>query len=101
MRYFIFHTYMVGSFSQSRDDAWEENIRIYRDGSLDLALARASNDAIADQVEYDTSDGQKLSWRVHSVRLVKELAALGVDGEELFTRSLTSSEAQSLLTKIG
>lgn len=92
---------MVGSFSQSRDEAWEENIRIYRDESLDLALARASNDADADQVEYGTSDGQTLSWRVHSVRFVKELAALGGDGEEVFTRSLTSGEAQSLLTKIG
>lgn len=100
MNYFIFHTYMVGSYSPNRDDAWEENVRVYQDESVEVALARANRDALADQVEYETSDGHKLSWRVHSIRLVKELEASGIDGEEVFSRSLTSSEAKSLLKKI-
>lgn len=100
MNYFVFHTYMVGSYSPGRDDAWEENIRVYQDESMEAALARANRDAIADQVEYETLDGHKLSWRVHSIHLVKELGAPGIDGEEVFSRSLTSSEAQGLLKKI-
>lgn len=100
MSHFIFHTYMVGSYSPSRDDAWEESLRIYQDESMELALARARQDALADQVEYETADGYKLSWRVHSVIFIKELAIGEVDGEEVFSRSLTNSEARSLLKEI-
>lgn len=101
MSYFIFHTYMIGSYSPSRDDTWEENIRVYEDESVENAFARANRDALADQVEYETADGFNLSWRVHSVRLTKELPSPGIDGEEIFSRSLTSGEAQSLAKKIA
>lgn len=100
MSYFIFHTYMIGSFSPTREDVWEESIRIYREGSLDAAFARASADATADQIEYETVDGYVLSWRIHSVTLVRELEQQEVDGQEVFSRSLTSSEARSLLAAI-
>jgi len=90
---------MVGSYLPTRDDAWEECLRIYLDASSEIALARANRDAAADQIEYETSDGYKLSWRVHSVRLVREAEAHALDGEEVFSRSLTCAEAQSLMTK--
>lgn len=100
MSYFIFHTYMVGSYSPDRPDVWEENLRGYQEEFVENAHAKAHRDALADQVEYETSDGNRLSWRVHSVRLVKELVSQGVDGEEFFSRSLTDDEAQSLLKKL-
>jgi hypothetical protein len=101
MNYFVFHTYMVGSYSSGEDDAWEENIRIYLEESSELALVRATDDAYSDQVEYETSDGGRLTWRVHEVRLVRELTVPGLDGAEVFSRSLVSSEAQSLIEKIS
>ena len=91
---------MIGLFSPTREDVWEESIRIYREDSLDAALARASADATADQIEYETVDGYLLSWRIHSVTFVKELEHQEVDGQEIFSRSLTSSEARSLLAAI-
>ncbi|WP_185824731.1 hypothetical protein [Xanthomonas sp. SI] len=99
MNYFIFHIYMVGLYSPSREDAWEENLRIYQEESAELAYAKASRDALADQVEYRTLDGYTISWKVHSTNLVKELVSIG-SGEEIFSRTLTNGEAQSLLKKI-
>jgi hypothetical protein len=91
---------MVGSYASDREDVWEENIRIYQKESIELAHARAKGDAFADQTAYETADGHRLSWRVHSVPLVKELASQGLDGEEIFSRSLTNGEARSLLKAV-
>ncbi|UKE75819.1 hypothetical protein [Xanthomonas graminis] len=99
MNYFIFHIYMVGLYSPDRDDAWEENLRIYQEESAELAYARASRDALADQVAYKTLDGYTISWKIHSISLAKELVSIG-GGEEVFSRTLTNGEAQSLLKKI-
>jgi len=65
-----------------------------------MALARANRDALATEVAYKTIDGHDLTWRVHSVRFVSELAVDEIDGEETFSRSLTSADAQNLLTRI-
>ena len=75
-------------------------MRIYQERSLDLALARANRDALAAEVVYKTIDGYDLTWRVHSVRFVSELAVDEIDGEEIFSRSLTSADAHNLLARI-
>jgi len=90
---------MIGIYSPGREDAWEENLRIYQEESAEFAYARASRDALADQVEYKTLDGYAISWKVHSISLVKELISIG-GGEEVFSRTLTNGEAQSILKKI-
>ncbi|WP_430543427.1 DUF4288 domain-containing protein [Xanthomonas sacchari] len=90
---------MVGIYSPNREEAWEENLRIYQAESAELAHARANKDAYADQVTYRTADDYTISWQVHSVVLVKEFASID-DGEEIFSRTLTNGEARSLLSKI-
>ena len=100
MKWYIFHTYMLGTYRPSRKNAWEENIRVYLSGSDEEALARAKNDAEADEVSYQTADGFELSWKILSIKLVKELEGDSLDGREVFSRSLADGEARSLLEKI-
>jgi hypothetical protein len=91
---------MMGIYSPYRENAWEENIRVYLDSSEEDALIRAKEDARADEVSYQTADGFELSWNVQSVKLVKELEGDSLDGQEIFSRSLIDAEARSLLSKI-
>jgi hypothetical protein len=101
MKWYVFHIYMIGSYSPSRENTWEENIRVYLENSEEGAWARAKEDALADAVSYQTSDGFELSWEVKSIRLARELTNDSLDGQEIFSRSLVDAEARSLLNKIG
>jgi hypothetical protein len=100
MKWYVFHIYMIGSYFPSRESAWEESLRVYMEGSEEEAMARAKKNALADEVCYRTADDFELSWKVQSVRLVKELMIDSLDGQEIFSRSLVDSEARSLLSKI-
>ena len=100
MKWYIFHTYMLGVYCPSRENAWEENIRVYASDSEEEALTRVKEDTRADEVSYQTADGFELSWKVQSIKLVREMEGDSLDGLEIFSRSLVDAEARSLLKKI-
>jgi hypothetical protein len=100
MKAYIFHIFMIGTYSPPREEVWEECLRVYYDESRTIALARVKNDAQSNEISYETNDGFILTWAIHSIRLINELDYPLLEGEDLFSRSLSSKEAYSLLKSI-
>lgn len=101
MRAYVFSVFMIGNFTPPREDVWEENLRIYYAESWQDAEERAKQEAINNEIAYETNDGFLLTWKVHSVCLVNQLDLPIKEGEDIFYRSLTPSEASSLLGKMS
>lgn len=100
MNYFAFLTTMIGTYVPERENAWEENVRIFLASNVEEASLKAEESASHDETTYVTIDGFELTWKVDSIRFIKELPSSQLDGEEIFSRSLSNQEARSLKNKL-
>jgi hypothetical protein len=99
--------YVANIFSVGRcpsrspeDELWCEDIVLIQADSSEQAEVIARDSGKSQEVEYESATGDAISWSFVTVGQVVEVGDELKSGEEIFSRHLRASEAQSLLSPL-
>jgi hypothetical protein len=77
---------------------WEESIIILKAKTVEDAYERSVKLGMSRQTSYLNSNGEKIEWTFVKVERVFNIIDSMIDGGEVFSRFLRSSEALSIMT---
>jgi len=83
----------------SKDDLWEESIRLIIADNKEMALQKAQNIGKSDETAYKNVQGDMVKWKFVQIERIYEIIEGSIsDGCEVFSRFLRESEVNSILT---